>query len=77
MRYSFYVFSAVTFGFLALALLVGGQAIRATEPSAVSRGRVAASRAREAAGHLTGRGRNRPSSRGVGRPGRGAAAEPG
>ena len=37
MRYSFYLFSAVTFVFLALALLVGGQAIRATEPSARDR----------------------------------------
>jgi DHA1 family multidrug resistance protein-like MFS transporter len=54
MRYSFYLFSAVTFGFLALALLVGGQAIRATEPSALGRGRIAGARTPEAAGHLTG-----------------------
>jgi DHA1 family multidrug resistance protein-like MFS transporter len=54
MRNSFYLFSAVTFSFLALALLVGGRAIRATEPSAVGRGRIAGSRALEAAGHLTG-----------------------
>jgi MFS family permease len=54
MRYSFYLFSAVTFAFLAAALLVGGRAIRATDPSASGRGRVAASRTLEAAGHLTG-----------------------
>lgn len=54
MRYSFYLFSAVTFVFLALALLVGGQAIRATEPSALGRARTARGRAPEAAGHLTG-----------------------
>ena len=53
MRYSFYLFSAVTFGFLALALLVGGGAIRATEPSARGRRRIAGSRP-EAAGHLMG-----------------------
>ncbi len=54
MRYSFYLFSAVTFVFLALALLVGGRAIRATEPSALGRARKARGRAPEAAGHLTG-----------------------
>ena len=42
MRYPFYLFSAVTVrASSALALLVGGRAIRATEPSAVGRGRPA------------------------------------
>ena len=54
MRHPFYLFSAVSFGFLALALLVGGRAIRATEPSVTGRHRVAVAAALEAAGHLTG-----------------------
>ena len=54
MRYPFYLFSAVSFTFLAAALLVGGRAILATEPSATTRRRLAASSAQEAAGHLTG-----------------------
>ena len=54
MRYPFYLFSAVSFTFLAAALLVGGRAILATEPSATTRRRLAASSALEAAGHLTG-----------------------
>jgi DHA1 family multidrug resistance protein-like MFS transporter len=54
MRRPFYLFSAVSFGFLALALLVGGRAIRATEPSARRRPGAAGSGVLEAAGHLTG-----------------------
>jgi DHA1 family multidrug resistance protein-like MFS transporter len=54
MRFPFYLFSAVSFTFLAAALLVGGRAILATEPSATTRRRLAASSALEAAGHLTG-----------------------
>ena len=53
MRRPFYLFSAVSFGFLALALLVGGRAIRETEPSARRR-LGAGSGVLEAAGHLTG-----------------------
>jgi DHA1 family multidrug resistance protein-like MFS transporter len=54
MRHPFYLFSAVSFGFLALALLVGGRAIRATEPSVAGRRRAAPTGTLEAAGHLTG-----------------------
>jgi MFS family permease len=54
MRRPFFLFSAVSFGFLALALLVGGRVIRATEPSARRRPGAAGSGALEAAGHLTG-----------------------
>jgi DHA1 family multidrug resistance protein-like MFS transporter len=54
MRRPFYLFSAVSFGFLALALLVGRRAIMATEPSAAGGRRIGGSGALEAAGHLTG-----------------------
>lgn len=54
MRHPFYLFSAVSFGFLALALLVGGRAIRATEPSVTGHRRIAVAGTLEAAGHLTG-----------------------
>jgi DHA1 family multidrug resistance protein-like MFS transporter len=77
MRFSFYLFSFVTFAFLALALLVGGRAIRATEPSVADRGRIAASRAREAAGHLTGFGQEPAIEPGRGTAGTGRGGEAG
>ena len=54
MRRPFFLFSAVSFGFLALALLVGWRAIRATEPSARRRPSAAGRGVLETAGHLTG-----------------------
>lgn len=54
MRYPFVLFSAVTFAFLGLALLVGGRAIIASDPSTAHRRRAAATVAVETAGHLTG-----------------------
>jgi DHA1 family multidrug resistance protein-like MFS transporter len=55
MRYPFFLFSGVSFAFLALALLVGGRAIVASDPStAHRRTRLATTAALEAAGHLTG-----------------------
>ena len=54
MRHPFYLFSAVSFGFLALALLVGGRAIRATEPSVAGRGGSPRPAPSRRPGHLTG-----------------------
>jgi MFS transporter, DHA1 family, multidrug resistance protein len=53
-HYPFYVFSAVSFVFLGAALLVGGRAILATEPSRTGSHRRAMNRAIETPGHLTG-----------------------
>jgi MFS family permease len=53
MHYPFYLFSLVTFGFLALALFAGGRAIRATEPSATHRLHLGDTGPADA-GHLTG-----------------------
>ncbi len=55
-HYPFYVFSAVSFAFLGAALLVGGRAILATEPSRTGSHRRAtiATLAIETPGHLTG-----------------------
>jgi DHA1 family multidrug resistance protein-like MFS transporter len=54
LHYPFYVFSVVSFAFLGAALLVGGRAILATEPSVTGSHRRATNRATETAGHLTG-----------------------
>ncbi|HEX7471979.1 MAG TPA: MFS transporter [Candidatus Limnocylindrales bacterium] len=54
MHRPFYLFSAVSFGFLALALFVGARSILATEPSTIGRRHLAGGGVLEAAGHLTG-----------------------
>ncbi len=73
-HYPFYVFSAVSFGFLAAALLVGGRAILATEPSTTGRRRLAASGALEAAVHLTGFAGEAAVEQGASGPGSGGGA---